>query len=241
MADMVSFAWTLRTVGFIALALLAVANALIRTRLPRRKPSPLKNTFVPFKDPHYALLACGLMACTMAIFNPFFYITVNASRLGASTSLAFYCVSFLNAGSTVGRLFAGVADRWGRFNVLAGASGLVSIFLLAFWTTLHSVPALIAFAVLYGFLVGFIISLIPPAIAMISKPHEIGARVGLVYTCGSIFVLTGPPISGAFVTAYPGDRGWQYIGVFSGLVAAFGTILVTLARFKVNPKVLAIV
>lgn len=234
------FPWALRTTGFIALALLGLANVLIHTRLPRRKPSPLKDAIKPFREPAYTLLAVGLMLACWCVFNPFFYISLDALRLGASESTAMYCVSFLNAGSTVGRLAAGIADKLGRFNVLAASACLISILLLAFWIPLNTVPALIGFAVVYGFIVGFVISLIAPAIAMISKPDELGARVGLVYSCGALFVLTGPPICGALLSAYPGDRGWDMIGVFSGVTAVAATIFILLARFRLHPKLFSV-
>lgn len=47
-------------------------------------------------------------------FTPFFFLSTNATRLGASASIAAYSISFLNAGSTVGRLFAAFGDRLGR-------------------------------------------------------------------------------------------------------------------------------
>ncbi|KAL1412206.1 hypothetical protein Q8F55_003217 [Vanrija albida] len=266
----IGFGWTLRAVGFIAIALLAVSNALVRTRLPRRKPTPLRGFHKPLiSELPFFLFTCSTSLCCWGMFTPFFYISVYASHLGASATLAFYCVSFMNAGSTVGRLFAFIGDRFGRYNVLIINSYLTGILLLGFWAGLpapsaevaqqaaaeaaaglvgggsigkinSSVGALIAFGVLFGFTVGMIISMIPPCIAHISKPHEIGTRIGVMYTVMSAFTLSGPPINGVLMVKYPGTPGFRAVGLFSGFSIFVGAMFATAARFSINRKLRAI-
>ena len=59
MLDSLGFEWTLRVCGFISLGLLAAGNALIRTRLPRKKPAPFTNFFAPFSEPRFAFFVIG--------------------------------------------------------------------------------------------------------------------------------------------------------------------------------------
>lgn len=54
-----------------------------------------------------------------SLFTPFFYVTTNAARVGTSSAITFYCLSFINAGSTIGRLLAGAGDYIGRYAVSA--------------------------------------------------------------------------------------------------------------------------
>lgn len=61
----VGFGWALRIAGFIALALLAVACALIRPRYAPRKPTPFLATFAAFKDPNWGLMSFGAAISTM--------------------------------------------------------------------------------------------------------------------------------------------------------------------------------
>ncbi|KAL1412194.1 hypothetical protein Q8F55_003204 [Vanrija albida] len=240
--DEIGFAWALRTAGFIALALLSLGAACIRTRLPRRKAQPYTGLLRPLKEAHFALLALGISLASWGMFMPFFFITTHAAALGASSNMAFYTLAILNAGSTLGRLFAGVGDRLGRLNTIVGGSLLTGVLLLVFWIPLDSVPALIVFGVLFGFVAGSIISLVPPSVAQMSEPHEIGARVGLTYAILAFFTLSGPPINGALLSAGGGGRrGYQYAGVFSGVVVIAGAGLLLAARLRINKQLWAVV
>ena len=161
------------------------------------------------------------------MYTPFFYVSTNAVRMGASSSLAFYCVCFINAGSTIGRLAAAVGDHWGTFNVLIVTSVGIALMLLAFWIPLSTVSALIGCSVMYGFFVGGYISIIPACVAHTGPPSEIGIRVGLVWTFVAVFALTGPPISGALLSHGGGvdsALGYKYAGAFSGAVCAVGAL-----------------
>ncbi|TXT07342.1 hypothetical protein VHUM_03062 [Vanrija humicola] len=240
--DEIGFAWALRTSGFIALALLAVGMACIRTRLPRRPAQGFTGILNPLKEAHFTLLAVGISLASWGMFMPFFFVTIHASELGASSNLAFYSLAVLNAGSTLGRLFAGVADKFGRLNSITLGTTLTGILLLVFWIPLNSVPALLAFGALFGFVAGTIISLVPPSVAQMSVPHEIGARVGLTYAILAFFTLSGPPINGALLSQGGGGRrGFQYAGAFSGSVVLAGAVLLLAARLKINRKLWAVV
>lgn len=176
------------------------------------------------------------------MFMPFFFVTLHASQLGASSNLAFYSLAVLNAGSTLGRLFAGVADKFGRLNSISLGTLLTGVLLLVFWIPLGSVTALLVFAPIFGFVAGTIISLVPPSVAQMSVPHEIGARVGLTYAILAFFTLSGPPINGALLTAGGGGRrGFQYAGASSGAVVFVGAVLLFTARLKINSKLWAVV
>lgn len=112
----------------------------------------------------------------------------------------------------------------------------MGLILLVFWIPLRTVDALIAFGVLYGFLVGVVISLIPPCVAQVSPIHEIGQRVGTLYAFISLLILTGPPINGAFLHHYPGQAGYTYSGVFSGVVVVVGSGFILASRLCVSRK-----
>lgn len=65
MIAQIGFGWAMRTAGFISLALLGVACALIRPRYPPRKPTPFKSTLTCFKDPNWLLMSFGSVFSTM--------------------------------------------------------------------------------------------------------------------------------------------------------------------------------
>lgn len=53
------FAWTMRCVGFVQLALLIVANAFLKPRMPPRKAGPWVE-WAAFKEAEYTLFAVGM-------------------------------------------------------------------------------------------------------------------------------------------------------------------------------------
>jgi MFS family permease len=54
--DSAGFPWAIRTTAFISLFLLVIANLLIRTRLPRKKPTPLSAVKEPLRERSFVLL-----------------------------------------------------------------------------------------------------------------------------------------------------------------------------------------
>ncbi|TXT08970.1 hypothetical protein VHUM_02444 [Vanrija humicola] len=233
----IGFAWALRASGFISLGLLAAACALLRTRAPHKTPAPLSQILTPFKDRALVLLTLAASFMFWGMFTPFFFITANALRVGTRPDLAFYCLAFINAGSTLGRLLAMVGDHWGRFNVLVIAGFFNGALLLAFWIPLQNTAALIAFAIIHGFSAGMVISILGACVGQISVPAEIGRRIGAMWAVVAVFALTGPPINGALISNYPGDAGFQYAGAFSGCVVLVGAVFGVVAKWKASGSV----
>lgn len=231
----------MRVCGFICLGCFALGNVLIRTRLPRKKPAPWRGILKPLHEPVYALFAASGTIMSLALFMPFFFLPTNAQRLGADPDLAAYTVSFLNAGSTVGRLIGALGDKVGRFNLLVTSCFTCALLLLAMWVPMSNVPTLIAFSVLYGAAVGTLVSLVPACISQISEPHEIGARVGLNYGGVGLFMLAGPPINGAILKTLGDATGFRYQGVFSGLCVGIAACFILAARMKITTKLMAAV
>ncbi|GMK57910.1 hypothetical protein CspeluHIS016_0407440 [Cutaneotrichosporon spelunceum] len=238
----IGFPWALRAAGFIALALFAVGCVLVRTRLPRKPATPWSKVFKPFREVPFVLLTASVSAVFWGLYSPFFYVPGRATQLGASSSLSFYCVSFINAASTVGRMLAAVGDHWGAFNVFITAAVGMTIVCLAFWIPLHTVPQVVAFSATYGLFVGMYIAIIPACIALTGPAHEIGMRVGLLWGVAAVFALTGPPISGAFVKmhtvhGFVTDAGYQAVGIFTGIVCFVGAVCAIGSKFRISGSV----
>lgn len=230
----IGFGWAIRTCGFIVLFLLCCATLLIRRRLPRKRFQPLTHVWHQFSDTSFAIFTLGIGISGLGMFTPFFYLTTNALRLGAAPTLAASMISFLNAGSTFGRLGAFVGDYAGHLNMMVLGDACIVITLFAMWVPLNSVGVLIGFSVLYGLLAGFVISLCPTCVAHISPPTEIGARVGLMYAAVALFALAGPPINGALIANKGGDReGYRDSGLFSGAAVALSLSIVIVARMRI--------
>ncbi|KAL4929367.1 MCT family MFS transporter [Aspergillus undulatus] len=225
------FGWAMRTCAFLILALLIVAILTVR---PYKPPEPRKVTraelMKPFKEIKFLLLTIGLFIFTYGFYAPINYLTTQAVDAGMSQNLVQYLLPILNAGSLFGRLGAGFAgDKLGRYNVFIIVCYLSGIFILALWLPDSSNPALIAFAVCFGFFSGAYVSLLTPLVMQISPIAELGFRTGILFLVTAIGGLTTNPINGVIVDS---QGGWAGLKIFSGLMALLGTTFVLAARVK---------
>ncbi|KAK4550654.1 hypothetical protein LTR36_000233 [Oleoguttula mirabilis] len=224
----IGFGWSVRVIGFIALAtcLVSLSITKMRTRPP---PRPKIVDFSGFKELPYVLFALVSFFGSAGLYIPFFYITEysQAEVHGISSELAFYMLPIMGAGSILGRLFPAIAaDRFGNINVLALCTAVAGV--LAFcWIAVQSVVGVIVWSILYGFFSGTFVSLQVPIVAEITKdPRILGGRAGMNNLCTSIGVLIGNPIAGILV-----KQSWL------GLQAFCGALLFASAFFTVVTRV----
>ena len=194
----------------------------MRTRLPPPRTTRPLFDITAWKIPVYDVFSLGLFVGFLGIFLPFFYLPVYGARvLGLEDGLAFYLVSVLNGASFFGRIGAGVvADRVGALNsmtvcmvatglagfgwvgVAAGAGPGVDGVVLDGGA--HGKAAVIAWACVYGFLAGAVVSLPYPVVAGITPNLSlVGTWMGMSFVCAGAGLLVGSPIAGVLI----GDRG----------------------------------
>lgn len=228
----IGFGWTLRIVAFLFLALLSVASMTVKSRLPSRpKPLVLSEYTDAFKDPVYILVLVANFLFFWGMFLPFNFIILQALKAGMDPSLAEYLLPILNAISIFGRIIPGImADKLGRFNVMIAIAALSAIFTLGLWIPGTSTGAILAYAVVFGFVSGGFIGMNPTLIAQITDIRQIGVRTGLSFAFQSFGALTGSPIAGAIINA----QGGEYLGMqlFCGIVMSGSFFVYIAARFK---------
>jgi MFS family permease len=94
----IGFAWTMRTIAFLLLALLGVAIATVKARLPRKPRAFKLSVFVePFKDTAFNLLTLSSFFFFLGLFIPINFIELEAISDGMSDRLAGYLLAVLNA------------------------------------------------------------------------------------------------------------------------------------------------
>jgi MFS family permease len=179
------------------------------------------------------------------MFVPLNYIVTSAIHDGMSVNMAFNLIPILNGArylpdlsyletpdvrltfdSFIGRTVPNIlADKYGRFNVMAIMILFSTIIILGLWLPGHSKAAIIVFAALFGIGSGAGIGLGPVLVMNISPMSEVGYRMGGVMAIAGIGTLTSPPIGGAIVARCGGS--YVYACVFSGIsytVALVGII-----------------
>ncbi|KAF2165786.1 hypothetical protein M409DRAFT_67114 [Zasmidium cellare ATCC 36951] len=221
----VGFGWTLRVIGFIALATCLAAFSLSTQRtLP--PPRPKLIDISGFREPLFTLFALVSFTGAMGLYIPFFYITdYTTSTLPSTTpSLSWYMLPILSAGSVVGRTIpALMADRWGSLPVLAVTTAISAVLAFVWIVVKGSVAGLIVWSLLYGAFSGAFVSLQTPTVASITPDMRfVGGRMGMNNFCLALGVLLGNPVAGAI----GGNRQWWLgVQVFCGASLAAAAVL----------------
>ncbi|KAH0553025.1 hypothetical protein GP486_006776 [Trichoglossum hirsutum] len=210
--DHVHYAWAMRIVAFIVLAMNIFCLALMRLRIPPRKGGGFFNLSI-FRDPPYCAFVGAMTFLYMSVYIPFFYIQDYAHDIGLSPALQTYILSILNAASILSRV---------------GPSWLADI--------------LIAVIIVYGLFSGVLVSLPPATIASITKnPNEYGTRIGMAFAVCAFGVLTGNPIGGALLTSASasgggGRRSYMRLWLFASGLMFISGVLVILAKYLVGRR-----
>jgi len=229
------FGWGVRVLGFGELAVLCIACALIKERLPPRV-GPFF-AWEAFRDPSYSLLVAGIFCLLWGLFLPFFYVADYAiAETHMSNSLAFYLISVINGSSLVGRVASGAAaDKLGWLNGLTVAVAMNAVVLFC-WTTTSTNAGLIIWTVIFGLTSGSAISLFPASLASVCpNPQLIGTYVGQSMVVFFLAGLTGAPIAGAILN----KSGFPAASYFAGVSVLVGAVCIAGARFYKSPHLSA--
>jgi len=216
----IGFAWTVRVLGFMFLALCGISCVLVKTRVPS-KPRPFAiNDYVRcFREPVMALTMLGGFLFFWGMFLPLSYIVTQAEASGISPDLVPYLLPMINGVSLIGRLAVGVlADYIGSFNSMLMITSLTGFFTFALWIPGGgSMGGIIAYAIAFGFGSGGYVSIFPACVSAISPIPEIGTRIGLAALINAFGALTGSPLGGALIrTSLDGTTSYLGLQCFCG-------------------------
>lgn len=96
--DKVGYGWAMRTSAFLIVALLIVANVLLKSRqAPTRRALPRKHMWRPFRETPFLLLLIGLFLIAFGLYIPIDYLPVAAIGKGMDKDMAQNLVAFYNA------------------------------------------------------------------------------------------------------------------------------------------------
>ncbi|USP79691.1 hypothetical protein yc1106_06965 [Curvularia clavata] len=217
------FAWTIRIIGFIMLAVNIVTIALYRTRLPPRRTGPLVD-WESFKELPYTLYCSAAFFLFWGLYFAFFYVGSYArNTLGVSYQQS---INLLLVQVSMGFLFRVLptyyADKVGRLNVLIPFAFVCGVMMFA-WIGIKSIATLYVFAVIYGSGSAVIQALWPAVIGNMTREGDLkkaGVRMGMAFTIVSVSSFTGPPLAGALIQINDGDytyaNAWAALSFFVG-------------------------
>ncbi|KAM0722894.1 hypothetical protein Q7P37_001092 [Cladosporium fusiforme] len=231
------FAWATRTLGLIVLFLVAIANLLLRGRLPKSHISA--RTLLPdlriFADGTGCLAFCtaGLFFMELALFVPLAYLTSYSVAHGISESFSYQLIAIFNAASVLGRALPGfIADKVGRYNTMLAMLVLCAVSTFCIWLpaspTDTILPLVILYAVVFGFASGSNLSLTGPCVGQLCETTHFGRYYSACYAIVSFATLIGIPIAGQLIKANDGE----YFGViaFTGAGYVVSTLCMLFVR-----------
>lgn len=196
-----SFGWITRILGFIMLAFLVVAVALILPNANVKKPTKARALLDTgaFRDPVFMVFCLALFLMWIAYWVPFFLLPTFAQfKAGTSSSLAFYVLVICNAASIPGRYLSVIlSNKFGPARSMAGLS-FASAILLFGWTGVKSTAATIVWGVLIALFMTPLAVVYPIIIPHLCPNKEVvGNRMGISSAAAAMGTLVGFPLTTA--------------------------------------------
>lgn len=212
--DEVGYPWAVRILAFIFLACLIFALKFARQRGKAvTKPFESKKEMFRwyasaslnwryFLEPKFLFAALGASLAECSLTAASTYLTSYSIARKNSLSMSYYLIAVNNGVGVFGRFVpAYLADKWmGRFNVSIITIALAAFFDFVVWLPFGGNPgALWAYAALYGFSTGSILTLTPVCIGQISNTQDFGKRYATAYFLQAILTIPILPIGGVII------------------------------------------
>ncbi|KAK8923106.1 MFS transporter asaE [Metarhizium anisopliae] len=216
----VGFPWTVRSIGFLILALYLLSYLVLIDGRRKTSRAPVIRRFFDisaFTDLPFMLLSVASVFSATAFYIPLLYLPLFTKVRVPSISpdLTIDLLSILNGVSVIGRLVAGLAAAiFGPTETIA-VSLVAGSVLLFCWIPVDTVAGTIVWAVFWGMVSGILVTL----------P---GAFIPLF--CPSVTVIgsrTGSPIGGAIYDVKSAGSDYWHLQIFAGsfmMAAALLTI-----------------
>lgn len=236
----VGFGWAVRVMGFLMLATLIIAIAIMKPRLPPRKSGPLINTEV-LKDLVFPTWLLAILFSFIGLYVPFFYVEQYALHISVDANTASYMLIIINAASIPGRVAPSMlADKVGNMTILIPAVLFSGVITLA-WIAVSTEGGLIAVSVLLGLTSGSIQGLVPTTVAFLCPDlSKLGTNMGMTMVAAGLGMLIGSPVAGAILdhqshgsspASTSSDTVFWGAMLFAGITTVAGSLLICVLRY----------
>jgi len=234
---------TLAIYSCIDAASLIIALLLVKER---RRPGTRRAPIVWFdksffSDPVFWSLGVCFLVTVFGYLTPIFFLPQYTQEKvpGISGFKAALTITVLNLAAAMGRTIIGfVADRFGPVNSLFVVTLLSGLSQMLVWTFVTTYGGIMVFAILYGFNCGCFISLTPAVAARIYGPSRLAGLSGMLFMFNMPGNAAGAPVAGALLKAT--GHSWRAVACIMGGLQVLGAIFLLYARFKREPKVIAV-
>ena len=236
----IGFGWSVRVLGFMAFATLLIPIFVMKMRVQPPKARSLLDTTV-FADFPFMTFVLGAMIGFIGLYVELFYVSFFGQVTGiTNSSMSFYLVPILNAGSVFGRTLPNIlSDKIGPINVIIPGAFICAI--LVFCNiAVDSLGGIVVQALLFGFFSGIFIALPPVCFfSLTADKTKLGTRLGMGFAVIALGVLAGGPGGGGILQADPENLNWTGTWAYSGAtLLAAGAIFFVVRFLKVGTKLM---
>ncbi|KAL1698563.1 major facilitator superfamily domain-containing protein [Schizophyllum commune] len=140
----------------------------------------------------------------------------------------------------IGRIISGfVADGLGPMNSLFMSFFLGGLSQILLWTFAKTYAVTLAFAVVYGLLGGWYVSLTPVVCAQLFGVEGLGTITGWMVLMTAPGQFAGGSVGGAILKAAEND--WRSLSLYAGAMMILGSLFVLYARVKMDKRLISAV
>ncbi|KAL8784613.1 MAG: hypothetical protein Q9213_003868 [Squamulea squamosa] len=223
--DRIGFAWSVRTMAFIALGTLLIPLSVMRMRVKSPRVRSLVDLSA-FTDVPYMTFVVATLIGFMGLNIVLFYLSYYALEQHIlNRKMSFYIIAIFNAASTFGRTAPNaLSDKMGPFNLLAPCAVISGILMLCM-IAVRSEAAIIVVAILVGFFSGVFIAMPPVCfVSLIKDKSRIGTRIGMGFAMIALGVLAGGP-GGGGILGTEAPLEWTGLWAFGGVAALLAGVM----------------
>jgi predicted MFS family arabinose efflux permease len=226
--------------GFMAFATLLIPISVMKMRVQPPKVRSLLDKTV-FSDWTFMAFVVGATIGFIGLYVELFYISFFGEATGiTNSSMSFYLVPILNAGSVFGRTLPNIlSDKIGPLNVIIPGAFICCILVFCNMAVTN-LGGIVVQALLFGFFSGIFIALPPVCFfSLTADKTKLGTRLGMGFAVIALGVLAGGPGGGGILQADPENLNWNGTWAYSGATLLAAGIIFTVVRFmKVGGKLM---
>lgn len=211
----VGFSWALRILALVCLSCFTISLIFTKERIKSKREGEKMTIDIFLQDyvlnvfDYRALFEVKFVFCALAVALSESYLSVcsiyfpsYALMRGHSETTSYLLLTIINTTGILGRYIPGyISDKYlGRFNTaILTISGCVISSLLLWLPFGSSLKVLYAFASIYGFCSGSILTLSSVCCGQISRTDQFGKRYSTMYVVVSLAMLASIPIAGVII------------------------------------------
>lgn len=227
------YAWrgTLRALAMINGIGIALASLAIKRFTPLKPVFTIEGAWHMFADPTFLLLYTGVVINGLGCYMPLVYVVTYAQANGVSTNHAVLINAICGLSSVLGRVSSGfLGDAYGDLNTLTIFMILSSVATYC-WLVCTSFASIFAYSLVYAYLAGGVMSMLPAVCAEVFGVTSLGPMMGLLMSAQAIGNMFSSPIGGALHDATGGTYFYPII-VSATLLMIGGLVLLCIQKNK---------